>query len=125
MPISANLKETPIRSVPEKCRNAQQSRSATEYHGTYSAFSFMATTVRYAVVVGAGPVGCLAALALAKRGWRVDLFEGRPGSAADSITPYFDFLTLYFFFFFQIYVFPRPKPPHSSVPSTSPFLIAG
>ncbi|KIK08716.1 hypothetical protein K443DRAFT_84347 [Laccaria amethystina LaAM-08-1] len=38
----------------------------------------MATTVRYAVVVGAGPVGCLAALALAKRGWRVDLFEGRP-----------------------------------------------
>ncbi|TFK29851.1 FAD/NAD-binding domain-containing protein [Coprinopsis marcescibilis] len=33
---------------------------------------------RRAVVIGAGPVGCLTALALAKRGWRVDLFEGRP-----------------------------------------------
>ncbi|KAF8163218.1 FAD/NAD(P)-binding domain-containing protein [Crassisporium funariophilum] len=33
---------------------------------------------RKAVVVGAGPVGCLAALALAKRGWHVDLYEGRP-----------------------------------------------
>jgi kynurenine 3-monooxygenase len=35
---------------------------------------------RKAVVVGAGPVGCLAAMALAKRGWRVDLYEGRPGT---------------------------------------------
>jgi kynurenine 3-monooxygenase len=32
-----------------------------------------------AVVVGAGPVGCLAALALAKRGWSVEMYEGRPG----------------------------------------------
>lgn len=32
-----------------------------------------------AVVVGAGPVGCLAAMALAKRGWRVNLYERRPG----------------------------------------------
>ncbi|TDL15989.1 FAD/NAD(P)-binding domain-containing protein [Rickenella mellea] len=31
-----------------------------------------------AVVVGAGPVGCLAALSLAKEGWDVELFEGRP-----------------------------------------------
>ncbi|KAF9264797.1 FAD/NAD(P)-binding domain-containing protein [Marasmius fiardii PR-910] len=30
-----------------------------------------------AVVVGAGPVGCLAAMMLAKRGWRVSLYEGR------------------------------------------------
>ncbi|KIJ34673.1 hypothetical protein M422DRAFT_61383 [Sphaerobolus stellatus SS14] len=30
-----------------------------------------------AVVVGAGPVGCLAALALAKEGWKVALYEGR------------------------------------------------
>ncbi|KAF9483907.1 FAD/NAD(P)-binding domain-containing protein [Pholiota conissans] len=36
------------------------------------------TTSKRAVVVGAGPVGCLAALALAKRGWSVDLYEGRP-----------------------------------------------
>ena len=43
----------------------------------------MATTIptsKKAIVVGAGPVGCLTALALAKRGWLVDLFEGRPGS---------------------------------------------
>ncbi|KAJ7470674.1 FAD/NAD-binding domain-containing protein [Mycena latifolia] len=38
----------------------------------------MASRVRKAVVVGGGPVGCLAAIALAKRGWQVDLFEGRP-----------------------------------------------
>ena len=37
-------------------------------------------TSKKAIVVGAGPVGCLTALALAKRGWVVDLFEGRPGS---------------------------------------------
>lgn len=34
---------------------------------------------RKAVVVGAGPVGCLAALALAKHGWNVEVYEGRPG----------------------------------------------
>ncbi|KAJ3889929.1 FAD/NAD-P-binding domain-containing protein [Lentinula edodes] len=33
---------------------------------------------RRAVVVGAGPVGCLAALMLAKRGWEVSLYEARP-----------------------------------------------
>ncbi|KAF8498334.1 FAD/NAD-P-binding domain-containing protein [Gautieria morchelliformis] len=30
------------------------------------------------VIVGAGPVGCLAALAFAKEGWRVEIYEGRP-----------------------------------------------
>ncbi|KAF8610136.1 FAD/NAD-binding domain-containing protein [Ceratobasidium sp. AG-I] len=33
---------------------------------------------RKLVVVGAGPVGCLCALAFAKQGWEVDIFEGRP-----------------------------------------------
>ncbi|KAI8998528.1 FAD/NAD-P-binding domain-containing protein [Trametes punicea] len=33
---------------------------------------------RKAVVVGAGPVGCLAAMSLAKMGWSVDIYEGRP-----------------------------------------------
>ncbi|KAK2466991.1 hypothetical protein APHAL10511_001249 [Amanita phalloides] len=33
---------------------------------------------RTAVIVGAGPVGCLAALALAKRGWIVHIYEARP-----------------------------------------------
>jgi len=32
-----------------------------------------------AIVVGAGPVGALTALALAKRGWTVEVYEGRPG----------------------------------------------
>ncbi|KAI5899766.1 FAD/NAD(P)-binding domain-containing protein [Schizophyllum commune H4-8] len=35
------------------------------------------SNARTVAVVGAGPVGCLAAMALAKRGWRVDLYEGR------------------------------------------------
>lgn len=45
---------------------------------------------RNAVIVGAGPVGCLAALALSKRGWNVAIYEGRPGqllSGASSIPP--------------------------------------
>ncbi|KAJ7109285.1 FAD/NAD-P-binding domain-containing protein [Mycena epipterygia] len=40
--------------------------------------------VKKAVVVGGGPVGCLAAIALAKRGWQVELFEGRPDLRAPS-----------------------------------------
>ena len=38
------------------------------------------TKTRKAVVVGAGPVGSLAALALAKSGWAVDIYEARPGT---------------------------------------------
>lgn len=34
--------------------------------------------VRKAVVIGAGPVGCLTAMSLAKMGWQVDVFEARP-----------------------------------------------
>lgn len=34
---------------------------------------------RKVVVVGAGPVGCLAAMAFAKQGWSVNLYEGRSG----------------------------------------------
>jgi NADPH-dependent 2,4-dienoyl-CoA reductase/sulfur reductase-like enzyme len=34
---------------------------------------------RKLVVVGAGPVGCLAAIALAKMGWSVEIYEARPG----------------------------------------------
>ena len=35
---------------------------------------------RKAVIVGAGPVGCLTAIALAKQGWNVEVYEGRPGT---------------------------------------------
>lgn len=38
------------------------------------------STIRKAIIVGAGPVGCLAAMALAKQGWTVDVYEGRPGA---------------------------------------------
>ncbi|KAH8117335.1 FAD/NAD-binding domain-containing protein [Phellopilus nigrolimitatus] len=34
--------------------------------------------IRKAVVVGAGPVGCLSALSLAQMGWDVEVYEGRP-----------------------------------------------
>ncbi|CAL1715917.1 unnamed protein product [Somion occarium] len=33
---------------------------------------------RKVVVIGAGPVGCLTAIALAKQGWNVEVYEGRP-----------------------------------------------
>jgi len=36
------------------------------------------TTARKAIIVGAGPVGCLCAISLAKQGWRVVIYEGRP-----------------------------------------------
>ncbi|KAG8954726.1 kynurenine 3-monooxygenase, mitochondrial precursor [Tulasnella sp. 424] len=37
-----------------------------------------------AIVVGAGPVGCLAALSLANAGWIVGLYEGRPDIRLES-----------------------------------------
>ena len=37
---------------------------------------------RKLVVVGAGPVGCLAAIALANMGWAVDIYEARPGTVS-------------------------------------------
>ncbi len=37
------------------------------------------STSRKAAIVGAGPVGSLSAIVLAKRGWSVSLYEGRPG----------------------------------------------
>ncbi|KII88613.1 hypothetical protein PLICRDRAFT_54441 [Plicaturopsis crispa FD-325 SS-3] len=36
------------------------------------------TSARKVVVVGAGPVGCLSAMAFAKMGWDVEVYEGRP-----------------------------------------------
>lgn len=39
---------------------------------------------RKAVIVGAGPVGCLAAIALANKGWSVEVYEGRAGAVCFS-----------------------------------------
>ncbi|KAG6814312.1 hypothetical protein H0H92_013437 [Tricholoma furcatifolium] len=44
----------------------------------------MSSEPRKVVVVGAGPVGCLAAMAFAKMGWKVDVFESRPEQASAS-----------------------------------------
>lgn len=49
---------------------------------TFTAIGMSAHEQEYegkAIVVGAGPVGCLAALALSKLGWQVEIYEGRPG----------------------------------------------
>ncbi len=43
------------------------------------------STARKAIVVGAGPVGCLCAISLAKQGWRVEIYEGRPGKSKHSV----------------------------------------
>jgi len=40
----------------------------------------MSGTLRTVVVVGAGPVGCLAAIMFARRGWQVQVYEGRKGA---------------------------------------------
>lgn len=37
------------------------------------------------IVVGAGPVGCLAAIALAKLRWNVVIYEARPGTMFISV----------------------------------------
>lgn len=44
------------------------------------------TRQRKAIIVGAGPVGCLAAIALANKGWAVEVYEGRAGAACFSST---------------------------------------
>jgi len=40
-----------------------------------------------AVIVGAGPVGCLSAIALAKLGWRVTIYERRSDLRTSSLSP--------------------------------------
>jgi 2-polyprenyl-6-methoxyphenol hydroxylase-like FAD-dependent oxidoreductase len=39
---------------------------------------------RKLVVVGAGPVGCLAAIAFAKMNWQVEIYEARPGKVGQA-----------------------------------------
>jgi heterodisulfide reductase subunit A-like polyferredoxin len=50
------------------------------------------SAARKAVIVGAGPVGCLTAISLSKQGWRVDVYESRHG-------------TCIVFFFFSFFLF--------------------
>lgn len=41
----------------------------------------MATRPRKALIIGGGPVGALTALSLHKRGWQVEVWEGRDGES--------------------------------------------
>ena len=56
------------------------------------------TRRRKAVIVGAGPVGCLAAIALANKGWTVEVYEGRAGAGCFSSVPAPSSAYLSFFF---------------------------
>jgi kynurenine 3-monooxygenase len=44
---------------------------------------------RNLVIVGAGPVGCLAAMSFANMGWSVEIYEARPGNRPPSSKPSF------------------------------------
>jgi len=57
---------------------------ANEQSDDYFPVAAGRTRQRKAVIVGAGPVGCLAAIALANRGWLVEVYEGRAGAACFS-----------------------------------------
>jgi NADPH-dependent 2,4-dienoyl-CoA reductase/sulfur reductase-like enzyme len=46
------------------------------------------TMAKKLVVVGAGPVGCLVAIALANMGWVVEIYEARPGIPSPSTFPH-------------------------------------
>lgn len=43
---------------------------------------------QHAVIIGAGPAGSLAAMALARQGFRVDVFEKRPEPKLDHVSAY-------------------------------------
>lgn len=57
-------------------------------------------STRKVVIIGAGPVGCLAAIAFAKMNWQVQIYEARPGK---SITMSMFSSPNVLILFFQIY----------------------
>ncbi|KAF9792727.1 FAD/NAD-P-binding domain-containing protein [Thelephora terrestris] len=57
--------------------NRHENGEANGHGGSYFPEAIGQTRQRKAVIVGAGPVGCFAAIALANKGWSVDLYEGR------------------------------------------------
>jgi NADPH-dependent 2,4-dienoyl-CoA reductase/sulfur reductase-like enzyme len=48
-------------------------------YGAMPAKADTLTMARRLAIVGAGPVGCLAAISFAKMGWSVEIYESRPG----------------------------------------------
>ena len=50
---------------------------------------FIADRDQHAIIIGAGPAGSLAAMALARQGFQVDVFEKRPEPKLDHVSPDF------------------------------------
>jgi hypothetical protein len=53
--------------------------STSTYHSSTMTSSSPSSRPRKALIIGAGPVGSLTALSLHKRGWQVEVWEGRDG----------------------------------------------
>lgn len=53
--------------------------------------AYTPTMTRKLVIVGAGPVGCLAAMSFASMGWSVEIYEARPGNRTPPPTPFSSF----------------------------------
>ena len=64
-------------------------------HADYFPGASGRTRRRKAVIVGAGPVGCLAAIALANKGWTVEVYEGRTGAACFSSLRHLTYLVFF------------------------------
>ena len=67
-------------------QNGHVNGFANGHAGDYIPEAAGRTRQRKAVIVGAGPVGCLTAIALANKGWAVEVYEGRAGAACFSYT---------------------------------------
>lgn len=76
-----------------------------------------ADRTRTVIVVGAGPVGCLAAISFAKMGWDVDIYEARPGKLLICV------LVTDWFQLVQICGLPPPRPLPSSARLTSQYHL--
>lgn len=79
--------------------NEHAGGEATGHPDSYFPGAAGQTRQRKAVIVGAGPVGCLAAIALANKGWSVEVYEGRAGAAWFSSTVALSSAHLPFLFF--------------------------
>ena len=93
-PSFSSHSEPPSTMDPPTLRNGQANGIANEHVNgeatghpeNYLPGAAGRTRQRKAVIVGAGPVGCLAAIALANKGWSVEVYEGRAGAACFSST---------------------------------------
>ncbi|KAF9652823.1 FAD/NAD-P-binding domain-containing protein, partial [Thelephora ganbajun] len=72
------MTETPTHnSHPNGFGNGRANGEANGHTDDYFPETTGRTRQRKAVIVGAGPVGCLTAIVLANKGWSVEVYEGR------------------------------------------------